>query len=450
MPLAWIILLIVTICALKNFKRTFIIWMPFQMLFNAQVALKYTSPAMSLNLGVAIILFCIYYFKQKNKSKRCHNNRFILSTAVIVYSISYLLSFIGSIAPISSGINAVLKFFLMTFGLMYIFQKLITEKEDICLFVKANIVVVFLTVGLAIFESIFQDNPILNYIYYNSPHDDTTTGRMWYIPPSIRGTMAMRFGMVRAYSFFGIPIEFGCACAFLAFLLMLLYKNNFFRDLNIKKNILQISIILSFIGIFLANSKTAYVGIIFLLLGLFSVKQILNIKIILPLLIGIFVFLYFFPEYILNFTSLFDENVAIDGGGSTIAGREIQFAVALRMFEMNPIFGNGPGSISVLKQIGNNSDILGAESSWMQILPERGVIGAIAYVIFYISIFKRCIVYIPIKIIGGLLLGLFVMETATGIISAVYFMPIIIVIYKLYKFNHLNYAYRNNNYPQAC
>lgn len=28
------------------------------------------------------------------------------------------------------------------------------------------------------------------------------------------------------------------------------------------------------------------------------------------------------------------------------------------------------------------------------------------------------------------------METATGIISAVYFMPIIIIIYKLYKFNH--------------
>lgn len=61
MLLAWIILLFVTICALKDFKKTFIIWMPFQMLFNAQVALKYSSPAMSLNLGVALILFCIYF-----------------------------------------------------------------------------------------------------------------------------------------------------------------------------------------------------------------------------------------------------------------------------------------------------------------------------------------------------------------------------------------------------
>lgn len=448
MLLAWIILLFITICALVNFKKTFIIWMPFQMLFNAQVALKYTPPAMSLNLGIALILFCIYFFIYKNKSKTCCNERFILGTAVIVYSISYLLSFVVSIAPISSGINAVIKFFLMTFGLMYIFQKLITTKEDIHLFVRACIIVVFLIVGLAIFESIFKDNPILNYVYNNSPHDETTRGRMWYIPPSIRGTMAMRYGMVRAYSFFGIPIEFGCACAFLFFLLMLVYRNNFFKDLNIKKKTLQISIILSFIGIFLANSKTAYVGIIFLLFGLFSIKQILNIKVIVPLLIGIFVFFYFFPEYILNFTSLFDEDVAEEGGGSTVAGREIQFAVALRMFEMNPILGNGPGSIDVLKEIGNNSDILGAESSWMQVLPERGIMGAISYIIFYLSIFKRCIVYVPVRVIGGLLLGLFIMETATGIINAVYFMPVIIIIYKLYKFNHLDYAYRNNNNPQ--
>lgn len=111
MLLAWIILLFVTICALRDFKKTFIIWMPFQMLFNAQVALKYSSPAMSLNLGVALILFCIYFFRYKNKSKICHNDRFILGTAVIVYSISYLLSFIVSIAPISGGINAVIKFF---------------------------------------------------------------------------------------------------------------------------------------------------------------------------------------------------------------------------------------------------------------------------------------------------------------------------------------------------
>lgn len=450
MLLAWIILLFVTIFALKDFKKTFIIWMPFQMLFNAQVALKYSSPAMSLNLGVALILFCIYFLKYKNKSKICHNDRFILGTAVIVYSISYLLSFIVSIAPISGGINAAIKFFLMTFGLMYIFQKLITTKEDIRLFVRVCIVVVFLIVGLAIFESIFKDNPILNYVYNNSPHDESTMGRMWYIPPSIRGAMAMRFGMVRAYSFFGIPIEFGCACAFFFFLLMLLYKNNFFKDLNVKKKILKISIILSFIGVFLANSKTAYVGIIFLLFGLFSIKQILNIKVIFPLIIGIFIFFYFFPEYILNFTSLFDENIAAEGGGSTISGREMQFAIALKMFDMNPIFGNGPGSIDVLRQIGSNSDILGAESSWMQILPERGIVGAIAYIIFYLSIFKRCIAYIPAKIIGSLLLSLFVMETATGIISAVYFMPIIIIIYKLYKFNHQNHAYRNNNNPQTC
>ena len=85
-----------------------------------------------------------------------------------------------------------------------------------------------------------------------------------------------------------------------------------------------------------------------------------------------------------NFYSLVDSKIAEEGGGSTVHGREIQFRAALNMFELNPLFGNGPGSIAVLKNIGNNNEILGAESSWMQILPERGLFGAIVYIYMYI------------------------------------------------------------------
>lgn len=449
MLIAWGIFLIVTICALKDFKKTLLIWMPFQMLFNAQIALKYSSPAMSLNLGVLAMLVCVYYFRYRKKINKTNNDLFILKTPFIAYVLSYLLSFIVSIAPVSVGLNAMIKYFLTTFGIMYIFQKIITTKEDIRLFIRASIIVVFLIVGLAIFEAVFQDNPVLDYVYFNSPQDDTTQGRMWYIPPSIRGAMAMRYGMVRAYSFFGIPIEFGCACAFLFFFYVVLFNENFLKDINIKQKTVQISCILCFIGLFLANSKTAYVGLVFLLLGLFRLKQILNIKVILSILIIVAAFFYLFPNYLLNFTSLFDTDIAEEGGGSTVEGREAQFAIALKMFNMNPIFGNGPGSISILKQVGSNSDILGAESSWMQILPERGILGALAYIIFYISIFIRCSKYIPKKIIGFLLVGLFVMETATGIISAIYFMPAIIVIYKLYKSRKKSYAHRDNNNTQT-
>ena len=448
MLLAWVILLIVTISALNDFKKTVLIWMPVQMLFNAQIALKYSSPAMSLNLGVSVVLVFLYFLKNKTK-KNTNSDIFILSTPFLGYIFSYLLSFSNSIVPISAGLNSAIKFFLMTFGINYVFQKVITTQEDIRIFIKTSLIIVFLIVGLAIFESIFHDNPVLDYVYYHSPQDETTKGRMWYIPPSIRGTMAMRYGMVRAYSFFGIPIEFGCACAFLLFLYMILYNEKFLTHLNINHKLILIASILNFIGLFLANSKTAYVGLIFLLFGMFKIKQILNIKVILPTLILTFLFFYLFPNYLLNFTSLFNANIAEEGGGSTVQGREMQFAVALKMFNMNPIFGNGPGSINILKQFGNNSDILGAESSWMQILPERGIIGALAYILFYISIFLKCTKYIPKRIISFLLIGLLVMETATGTINGIYFMPVIIVIYKLYKTTKLSYACRNHNNPQV-
>lgn len=67
---------------------------------------------------------------------------------------------------------------------------------------------------LGLFEAILKDNPWLDFVYFNSPHDESTIGRLFYIPPSVGGSLEMRLGMVRAYSTFGIHIAFGTACVF--------------------------------------------------------------------------------------------------------------------------------------------------------------------------------------------------------------------------------------------
>ena len=127
------------------------------------------------------------------------------------------------------------------------------------------------------------------------------------------------------------------------------------------------------------------------------------------------VFYNYFPNYFDNIYSLFDEEIASEGGGSTIDVRERQLEVALSMFKQNPILGNGPGSINVLKAFGDNSDILGAEGALLTILPERGAIGYAVYLFTFVYFFFTNRKIIPTFELFIFLLSLFAMEVVSGL-----------------------------------
>ena len=134
-----------------------------------------------------------------------------------------------------------------------------------------------------------------------------------------------------------------------------------------------------------------------------------------------------------NFYGLFDDNLAQEGGGSSVALRTVQFQIGFQMFEQNPLFGNGVGSITQMMSTSSKfEDLLGAESSWLKILPERGIIGAIVYIILYYSIYKKLKAVIPNKTIILFLGGLMAMETATGFMDFPLFGAIIITIYRIH------------------
>lgn len=431
MILAWFTLAVVGIFAVKNFKKTVIIWMPLQFLFNAQVAIRYDPPAMSLVLAVDFLLISLYFLMERKKYTLYNNEPFILKPIFIASFISFGLSLLFSSVSSLQGINACIKYFATSFVLMAIFQKMIATKDDIYLFIKVAFIVAFLITSLGVFESIFNDNPILDYIYFNSPQNAYTRTRMFYVPPSISGGLQTRYGMARATSFFSIHIKFGVACAFMLFFYVHLLQKKWFI---LKRNYLVLISIMLLAGIFTCNSKTAYIGILFFSLGLFYFRNLFNLRIIFSVIIITIVVVTYFPEYLLNFTSLFNENIAEEGGGSTIALRITQFTIAKKMFLMNPLLGNGLGSINILRASSNAfAHILGAESSWLRILPERGILGALLYIYTFIYIFQILSKSIPKKIIFSFLLGLLVMETATGLIDMVMYMPYLIVLRQMYN-----------------
>ena len=429
MLLAWIVFIFVAGCAFYDFKKTVIVWMACRLLFNPQVALRYASPAMSLDFGVAILLIALFFIKGKRKSLT--KEKFYLEPILIATLASYLLSTLFSISLVGEGFRVLVKLVIMNFAILYVFQRVLRNSDDIRLFVKAMIIVTVIISALGIFESIFHDNPYLDYIFFNSPQEGTE-GRMYYIPPRIAGSLQMRYGLVRAYSTFGIHISFGSACVFLLGFLLVIRK---MRWLEINRWMMITAIALAITGCITSNSKTAYLGMFVMLLLLVKPSQWLSYKTVLVIITAILVVVVayqYVPGYFDNIGSLFDKDLAEEGGGSTVIARQRQLAVALEMFQQNPLLGNGPGSLTILRRIGHGSDILGAEGAHLSILPERGLIGYVVYLATFIYLFVTMRKIMPTFKIFIFLFALFAMEIASGLRDMTLYWSLIIAIRKVY------------------
>lgn len=428
MLLYWFIFLFIIFFAIKDWKRTVIIWIPVRLLFNPCVCLKYTSPAVSLELAIAAMLVFLYFIKEKKK-KIYNNKTFFFRTAFIAYLISYFFSLIFSIVPFVTVFANTIKYFLEGFIVLYLFHKALVSEKDIKLLINTFTVIVILITFLGLYESILGDNPWLDYVFINAPMD-LIKGKMYYVPPFVKttGELSTRYGMVRGYSFFNIHIAYGCACVLIYFFYM--YALKIKKEYKMKFHFIYILMLLG--GILMCNSKTPYLGLIFFSICFLNWKEIFSPKIMLGIILIVGIISVYFPSYLNNFYGLFDDKLAQEGGGSSVALRTVQFQIGLQMFEQNPLFGNGVGSIE--EMMSNNLkyvDLLGSESSWLKILPERGILGVIAYLILYYSIYKQLKGIIPIKIVVFFLVGLMAMETATGFMDFALYGAIIIAIYRM-------------------
>lgn len=430
MILAWLIFFIYTVWAIFSLKKAILAWMPFQLLFNSQVALRYSSPALYLNLSVTLMLAFLYLIKGRN-NKQFNSDRFLFKPILILNLISYVFSLMFSIVPFSQVLMETVRTFLNDFLFIYLFQKALCDCKDIRLVFKCTIITIFIICLLGVYESIVGTNPWLDYVYNNSSQEFQ---RMYYIP----GNVWRRYGLVRAYSVFDIHIKFGTVCVFLLFAIGSAYSHKWLPK---NKLLLMVSMILLFAGVFMSNSKTGLLGLVVMIFAIYKPKDVFKPQYIIPLVIIIVGVFVMFPDYLLNFTSLFDEDAAEEGSGSTVAMRQVQFNVAIGMFEQSPLFGNGLGSISALMKYGNNADILGSESSWMKILPERGLLGAFTYVASYVYMYKKFSDYIPKFQLLAFLASLLVMETATGFMDMSLYGSVLILV------RRANMIFKPNNQP---
>lgn len=429
MILYWLFFISFTIYACRNWKYAVISWASISLLFNPVVCLRFEPPNLQLGFAINLILFLLYLLRDK----RCGNmyiGAFLFNKAFIAYVFSYILSSAMALDHIGGVITMTVQYFTNTFVILYLFHKAMVEEADLRLFFKVNICVIILFSCLGLYEFLFKDNPWLNYVYFSCDNEDLIAIKSSFIPASVAssGELRSRFGMVRAYSVFQHPIEYGCVCVMLLFLYLHIFHN---RCTIVKQNQVIYIILLLIVGVIICNSKSPIVGILFFLPAAISFNDIFRGQsMVMLLFLGVVgsVALMFNDNIFNTVIALFDKDKMAEGGESTPELRMQQFTAAFLLWLQNPIIGNGPGSIDLLIKNMSLQEIGGAESIWMKILPERGIIGLIPLYLLYQAIYKALKKNVGIRTAVFFSLGLLALETVTGPMNMLVYGVIVILL----------------------
>jgi len=440
--IALAIYFIVMYSATRNFKNTILMWVPLSMMFNPQVCVWYNPPITSLTVATNISL-CTYYFlivRGHYTKYGLRKGSFFFNKAIGFMLASYIVSTIISEIPFSISFNKTVKTFLEQYGIVILFFRCINTFEDIKLFLKSVFLCGLIVTINGIIEFIVHINPIADFIFYTSPCNETTLHRGWHYPYSIGGINA-RFGLIRCYSSFALHLLFGYACCLMFFVIQFFSIRGFYPlKLSDKhgKKLSNFILILLVIGIIICNSKGPLICFFFILLTRYKFIHIFKPRIIIPVIIGITIVFIYFPEYINNLLSLVDEDIASEGKGSSVQGRENQFKVALRIFEMNPFTGMGINSAAYFsKQNDYFAGIMGSESVWLKILPDQGLFGVFAYFMIYKTLFDKTKDLVPLKIVTFFLLAILSFDTTNGhsIDNIIWWMCPFLTIIRYYELN---------------
>lgn len=401
-----------------DFRRAFIVFVFLKIFLNQNLNLINLPgiPLLTIELACNICFGLYYYFIIK---KKADEDVFPLKFAFKIVLISIVISTFFSTVGFSAAITRAIQIIFNQYVFVYILWKIINTKSDVRNVLKGLFVVFVILVCYGFFEKVTGVNPLMEYEMSLNNSDNIID---WSYSDSDR------LGMGRIQSVIIHPIGLGIIMAGLLYLFAVIY---FQYRIIWKISLLRI-IAIGFLGvcvIFFTNSRSpiVFMGIAFL--PFFNLKKKYSYQM---LILIITVFIIGFPyiePYLGNVFSLFTSEKHDKVGGSSITMRLLQFAAGIFLVKDHFIFGLGIKSINQF--IGTGSGILGAESIWLYLLIERGLVGIISHFVLLWSVFKMGLGNCK-KNIYFLTLAWFVLTTITSTpgVGFSFFMTIVIIIVK--------------------
>ena len=222
----------------------------------------------------------------------------------------------------------------------------------------------------ALVEFALQMNPVGEYLKAIIP-EDLLRGKIYV-------ASEFRFFSIRCSSLLAICIAWGAYCCLIVSCIFCIVS----YSEKVKKQHLFIIIILLIFNVLISGSRTPMLYFVVIFFGYFWTTK-LSVKLFLILIIGIFVVKNY--EIIMSVLSSFSEdNTEVEG--SSINMRLEQLNAVSSVIYDSPIWGLGIKGYAAA--VNKNSDVLGAESIWLQQLINSGLLGILFQIMLYFSVFK--------------------------------------------------------------
>ena len=230
--------------------------------------------------------------------------------------------------------------------------------EDLQRYMKVLTTFLILLIAYTIFEEVTVSNPIMDWCMAHE------SNFYWFTNATI-----MRFGFKRAQSFLLFCSALGGICNFSFFTIAYLrYKGSPLVEGKKYKYLLYALPVCSF----LTGTRSVYIPLFIMCLGFahfnYIKKNIASVALIIVLAATVdSPFLGRVYDSIINS----DDSEEVKGSNANM--REIQFDIATYFMMKSPIVGNGTHYVSKVRAM--DERILGAESIWLPLMIEQGILG---------------------------------------------------------------------------
>ena len=361
------LILFVAFClfALIDFHKAILLYAPLRMFFHPGVCLRYESPAIMLDFACCSVLLALYVFHRKKRMP----NHLILAYLLMLFC--YVGAIFASTYPVMQAVPPMIgRIAWLLYG--YLFFANLNAMKDIRFFHIAYFLCMVLMVGYGMFEYIIQENPVIDYQKAMSP-----TG----MEGMVFGDGHERLGSIRCQSLSAISISYGAFC--IIWICFAIIYSQFYKKI-FSAPILYGFMCMCVIGAFSSGSKSPFI-LLLSFLGLYVFMARGNRKLKTFIITSAVVVAIVFGAFLEDFYMMIVDSSQSSTAGSDIPMRLMQMAAVGDLLDKHSwLFGLGAKGVMKAQLL--NPAVLGAESVWLQLALEQGLMGCLAYIVMMISI----------------------------------------------------------------
>ncbi|MBO9595207.1 MAG: O-antigen ligase family protein [Niabella sp.] len=402
--------------AFLDFRNALFLWAACSIFFNLATCLKFSAPSLTVTFALNIFfafLYCIRFPVKKLVNP--------FTNPCLILLCSYLFAAFFPVNNFNESFLKIVQFGVNDLVIVHVVFAAIRNPRDLKLLISYLSVAILVSLGYGVFSYVTASNPVVDFEIALAGSQTEEIKMLSYMNTE-RG--------IRLQSLFMSPFMF--SLTIVSYLYMVLIIHFYFKSFFKKYSRYMMYLIGSIaVVVFLSNSRSTILPFVIvtplLLLRMPErYRTIITVGCILTVLT-----LPFVMDKLTIITSVFDEQ-SKSVAGSSLAMRGTQYAIALNSFYEAPLVGHGLGYTSILRS--SNYDLYGAESVWIPILVEQGIVGVVLYLLFFAGLIavdkfrgKRLIVMsIPVYY-----LLLVTMNGAVSISLYIVFLTLVI-LYKLF------------------